>query len=135
MHIDPALSFVTRPVSEVDALVTRARCILETRPGQLPWSPRFGVNLDALAQGAATAGQVALIRSRIHEALVRGLPEGSVLDTEVRVTEVGPGTASGGPVPFAERALASAGTRATLEVRVRLSCRGTPITLEARLDG
>lgn len=133
--VDLGLSLVGSPPSELDVLVGRARLILETRPATMPWAPRVGVDLDELAQGASTPGQVARARAAIEDALREGLPEGALQDVEIHITKVEAATAAGGQVPFAERALASAGARATLEVRVRLRCQGTTVTLASRMDG
>ena len=133
--VDLGLSLVGAPPSELDVLVGRARLILETRPGRMPWSPRLGVDLDDLAQGAASPGQIARTRAAIEDALREGLPEGALQDVELLITRVEAATAAGGQVPFAERALASAGARATLEVRVRLRCQGATVTLASRMDG
>lgn len=132
---DLGLSLVGRPPSEMDSLVSRARLLLETRPGTMPWSPKLGVDLDDLAQGAASPARVMRARAAIEDALREGLPPGSLVDVEVRVADVRAATTAGGPVPFAERALASAGARATLEVRVRLRCQGATVTLSTRMDG
>jgi hypothetical protein len=132
---DLALSLVGSPPSELETLVERARLILETRPGTMPWAPRIGVDLDDLAQGAASPGRMARARNTLEDALRAGLPEGALQDVEVRVADVEAATAAGAPIPFAERALASAGARATLEVRVRLRCRGTTVTLASRMEG
>lgn len=135
MHtrVDLSLSLLRPEPSKLDALVDRVRILLETRPGTLPYAPRLGCDLDGLARGAVTPSRIAETQARIDGVLSRGLPSGVLGGTEVRVSSVSAATAAGGPVPFAERALASTGARATLEVRVQLRTESGPVTLDASL--
>lgn len=135
MHtrVDLSLSLMRPEPSKLDALIDRVRILLETSPGDLPYAPRFGCDLDSLARGAVTGSRLAETQARIDAVLARGLPDGVLGGTEVRVSEVAAATAAGGAVPFAERALASTGARATLQVRVQLRTESGPVTLDASL--
>jgi hypothetical protein len=135
MHtrVDLALSLLRPEPSKLDALVDRVRILLETKPGSLPYAKRLGCDLDSLSHGAVTPSRLAETQARIDGVLARGLPDGALGGTEVRVIDVAAGTAAGGPVPFAERALASNGARATLAVRVQLNTESGPVTLDANL--
>lgn len=122
--LHPALPIGTHNpwLSPEDALATKIRMILDTRPGQVPWNPSFGCNLEELVGRPANDAAIALARHRIEEALSNWLPDVTVLDCQVRLLPR-PNTAGmfkQDGVPLAESMLVSMGTQVILHVDVEL---------------
>lgn len=133
--IDLSLSLVRRPrVSAATDLAARMRLVLETQPGRMPYEPTFGCDLDGLAGQSASQTRVSEVRMRIHSALRRFLPEVTVTSCKVQLVEhERSGSIADPSVPLAERALASAGLTAALEVRIVVETEDGPLSLEAQL--
>jgi phage baseplate assembly protein W len=131
-----ALLGAPRPwVSGEEELVERVRITLETRPGQLPWRPEFGCDLEGFTGQPATTGRLREVQWRIEQALARWLPEVTVDRCVVRVVPTAapePSRATSGAL-LAETALLGLGTQADLEVLLDLSGPDGPVALHAQL--
>ncbi len=127
-----------RPSAEmVDAVVAqRIRAVLETRPGDIPWRPRFGCNLGRFVDQPLTPEALSAVRSEIRRALTRHLPGVKVQDVNVNVlTGLGAVSLRGmRHLPVAERALVQLGTHATLDVDIEVAVEGRVVFLEARIQ-
>jgi phage baseplate assembly protein W len=133
--VDLSLSLVSRArPSPAEDLAQRVRLVLETQPGRVPWEPTFGCDLEGLVGNTAAQTRIAEARMRITGALRRFLPDASMVSCKVELVErSAPGSASDPSVPLAERALASPGLTATLEVRIVVETDDGPVALEAQL--
>lgn len=101
------------------ALAARIRMVLETRPGELPFRPRFGCDLSAFAGQPATNRMLEQVRVAVENALERQVKGIKVRRCEVRArTHLGSAPGGARDVPVAEAALVRLGVQATLEVRL-----------------
>ncbi len=118
------------------ALVWQVRMVLETRPGQLPWRPEFGCDLDGLAGKPATDAHLRQARLRIESALSRWVPGVRILQLRVGLrSAVGAGALHDRrQVPVAEAALLRLGTQAELAVDLVLAGPDGRVDLTALLS-
>jgi hypothetical protein len=112
---------VPRPrQSGLEALETRLRLVLETRPGQLPWRPEFGCDLASLQGEPATTANLSRASFVVEQALQRWLPDVRVLRCQV-TSELLPSPHARDPsTPPGEGALLSLGVHAELRVELDL---------------
>ncbi|MED5373157.1 MAG: GPW/gp25 family protein [Myxococcota bacterium] len=128
---------VLRPhQSEEEALVDRIRMVLQTRPGQIPWRPEFGCNLEGMLGAQASKASVVQARYEVQRALSRFLP-----DVEVAGVRVNAVPQSGSrdrfhlpEIPVAERALVGTGAAAVLQVDVDIQTDAGILTIQALVD-
>lgn len=135
--VDLALRLVPplRAPSAASELASRVRLVLETRPGQLPYLPEFGCDLEGLLGATASEPRLAEVKLRIVGALQRFVPGVRVRSCEVRSTPIGRAGASWRDhAPIAEVALASAGISSRLEVHVVVETDDGPIEIETELE-
>jgi phage baseplate assembly protein W len=121
---DPnALVLFGRADGSSDArVVTEIRAALETRPGELPWAPGFGCDLQQYVGRPATAPVIAEIRWRITEAMRRQVPSATVRHVDIEVARLEEGRiARYEGVPLAESALLGLGSLAALVIRIDLA--------------
>lgn len=122
-------------VSRAEQLAARVRLVLETRPGDLPWSPEFGCAIDEYLGKPMTAQQLSALGSTVRNALQRWIPGAGLTRCQVRLLTdlgAGPGEANRA-VPIAERALVPFSLRATLELDLELQTPEGPLSLQAIL--
>lgn len=140
--LHPAIPLGGQPrrLDAAEALLTRVRLVLETRPGRLPWRPDFGCDLASLAGQPASGATLQLARTRVEAALRTWVPEVQVRRCEVRLhTDLGLGPSragggrSGSEVPLPERALLRLGASAWLDVELELLADTGPVALTAAL--
>ncbi len=119
---NPALPLGAAPDLVVDggkALAFRVEQLLSTKPGDIPWMPDYGLDLEALVGEGATGFTLQLAKSRITQAINKHLPDVTVqscdVTTQPRET---PGFRPSGPI---ERSLVPLGAQATLVVNLSLS--------------
>ena len=116
-----------------EELLERVRLVLETRPGQLPWRPEFGCDLESLVGQPATSGRLTEVRWRVERALARWLPDVNVERCVVRaIPHDSPGLVAA-TTPVAESALLGLGTQADLEVSLELTGPQGALTVQAQL--
>ena len=135
--VDLALRLLppVRPASAARQLASRVRLVLETTPGQLPYLPELGCDLQGLLGSTAAEPRLAEVKLRITGALQRWVPGLRLRSCEVRlVTGGGGGRRERGRTPLAESALTSAGTSARLEVHVVVETDDGPIEIETELE-
>ena len=123
-------------LSAEEALATRIRMVLETRPGKVPWQADFGCDLASLVGKPATAQRLNEARWRIEESIRRWVPEAEVLRCHVRIsTDATPmGRRRPREVPLAESALMSLGKQAVLEVELDVKTDLGPVAVQAVLE-
>lgn len=126
----------TGPATDDAVIAQRVRTVLETRPGDVPWRPRFGCRLDRFVDQPLTAETISGVRNEVRRALSRHLPDVSVIDVKIDVlTGLGTRRLRGlRQLPVAERALVQLGTHATLDVDIELKVDGRVLFLEARIQ-
>lgn len=122
-------------VSGAEAIAWRVRFVLETRPGQLPWRPDFGCDLEGLTGRPADATLLREARLRIEAALTRWLPDLSIRALRVAVrSRVGTSELTAfRHVPAAEAALLRFGADAELVLELELDGPSGPYALVAPL--
>jgi phage baseplate assembly protein W len=116
------------------ALATRIRMVLETRPGSVPFRPDFGCDLSVFAGQPATSQLLEQVQAQIEASLTRQIPDLKVRScTVTAVTDLGtrPGTLR--QVPIAEAALVRLGVQATLEVQLEVTSPAGSLSLSATL--
>lgn len=135
---DPSVPVgVDRPWLHGDqALATRVRMVLETRPGQVPWRPDFGCDLESLVGESTTGELISKARWRIEAALRQWIPDATVDKVEVAAVPAADQYV-GGPnrqVPLAESALLTMGVQASLQVDVELTGPDGPVAMTALVE-
>ena len=63
----------------------RVRMVLGTRPGQLPWRPTFGCDLDRFVGMPLTASRLDDMATLVRDAIERHMPEVDIIECGVRV--------------------------------------------------
>ena len=138
LFFDPSLPLGRRSpyLDSEQALASRIRTVLETRPGRIPWRPTFGCDLSGLVGQPATVQRLNEARWRVEEALRRWIPEANVIRCQVRVVNyTDPGTLRGyHHVPLAESALLSLGIEAGLEVLIDVETPAGAIAVQAMVE-
>lgn len=107
--------------SGAEALETRLRLVLETRPGRLPWRPTFGCDLASLQGEPATPANLSRASFVVEQALQRWLPEVKVLRCAVQSAPLPTLHAREPSTPAGEGALLSLGVHAELRVELDLA--------------
>lgn len=121
-------------LSAEEELIQRVRLVLETRPGQLPWRPDFGCDLEPLVGQPATSGHLRELQWRVEQALARWLPELTVERCVVRVVPQDLGAEGPLPgTPTAEGAVLGLGTQADVSLQLDLSGPEGALSLHAQL--
>jgi len=120
--LHPSLTLGARQpyLDATSAALSRIDIILHTRPGDLPWSPRFGCELTSLVGESATTQRVNATRFSVESAIGAWLPDVNVRGCEVQLI-TGQGDTvlhREAAVPLAESALVSLGTEARLELKL-----------------
>ena len=129
-------------VSAADALAARVRLVLETRPGDLPWSPEFGCALGEFVGKPVTRDRLSEVSNTVATALrrckwcaARRMRGPMVSRCEVRLlTDLGAGPGDAVTLPLAERALVPFSLSATLEVDLELQTAEGLLTMQAILS-
>ncbi|MCB9765016.1 MAG: GPW/gp25 family protein [Alphaproteobacteria bacterium] len=122
-------------LSPAQALATRIRMVLETRPGDLPFRPDFGCDLSSFAGQPATDRRIEAVKLQVEAALVTQIPGIKVRRIEVKaVTDVGTAPGRLREVPLAEAALVRLGVQATLDVRLDVSSPAGEVSVSANLS-
>lgn len=122
--------------SAAELLAARVRLVLETRPGDLPWSPDFGCALDSFVGKPVTRARLSEISNAVQVALRRWIRGAMVTRCEVRLlTDLGssPGSEGRAVVPIAERALVPFSLAATLEVDLEIQTSEGLLSMQAIL--
>ena len=136
--LHPSLTLGARKphLSGPEGLVARVQMVLDTRPGQLPWSMEFGCDLTSLVGEPATPQRVNEAKWRIQSALRKWLPGLEVGDPRVNVkTRLGTvSTHRERQIPTAESALVALGTEARLEVELDIETEDGLMAIEASID-
>jgi len=136
-HLPAAVPFGSRGPGHLDMkrLIERLRMVLETRPGQLPWNPEFGCELDDLLGEPLTVLAIDRARGRIEAAIQRWLPEVRVLETHLRVINDYDLGGGGHPrsLPIAEAAMVPFGVGGTLHVTLNVQTELGPASLRLTL--
>lgn len=116
-----------------NALATRIRMVLETRPGQIPWRPDFGCDLEGLVGYPVTRDLLDYARGRIQTALKDWIRDAELVRVEVSAVATEEGRAGSFPrmVPTAEAALMAMGVAAMLEVDVEMKSPDGYVTVSA----
>jgi phage baseplate assembly protein W len=136
--LHPSLTLGTRKpyMDGPDGLVQRIQIVLETRPGQLPWSQEFGCDLTTFLGEAATPQRVNEARWKLEASMRKWLPGVDMKDCRVNVvTDIG--TVSSHrerQIPTAESALVALGTEARLEVELDIETEAGMMSVEASVE-
>ena len=123
-------------VSASETLAARVRLVLETRPGDLPWSPEFGCALGEFVGKPVTRDRLSEVSNTVATALRRWIRGAMVSRCEVRLlTDLGAGPGGDAvTLPLAERALVPFSLSATLEVDLELQTAEGLLTMQAILS-
>ncbi len=107
-----------RTVRGADAWVERLQILLSTRPGQLPWRPTFGVDLDWLVGQPLNGVNLSLLQWRVQSAVAEWLPQLDVRKLDVKVVSDYERARNGRDrtVPIAESALLPYGAGGVVEI-------------------
>lgn len=122
--------------SKEESLIDRISLVLQTRPGQIPWRPEFGCQLDGMLGAQASGGQVVQARYAVEQALGQFLPDVAVADVRVRAIPI-EGSRDRfklAEIPIAERALVGAGAGAVLQVDVDIETDAGILTIQALVE-
>ncbi|MFM2248136.1 MAG: Baseplate wedge protein gp25 [Pseudomonadota bacterium] len=135
--LDPAVPLGPAAATRQDDVPTRVRMVLGTRPGQLPWRPTFGCDLDRFVGQPLTTSRLEEMAEVVRDAVARHMPEVDVIDCGVRVeTRWGaPSDAERRAVPIGEAALVRFGVQAALQIELQLQTESGPIAIQATIDG
>jgi phage baseplate assembly protein W len=135
--LDPAVPLGPAALSRRDDIATRVRMVLGTRPGQLPWRPEFGCDLDRFVGQALTNSRLEELAEAVRAAVSRHMPEVDVVDCGVRVeTRWGaPSDNERRSVPIGEAALVRFGVQASLQIELQLETESGPVAIQAVIDG
>ena len=136
MH--PSLTLGARKpyLTRTEESITRIDMILKTRPGQLPWNPDFGCDLNNLIGESATEERISATKDQVELSLRKWLPSANILDCDVHLV-TGEGqvvTYRDSTVPVAESALVALGTDARLELRLDVEVEDEIIELGSELE-
>jgi hypothetical protein len=115
----------------LDALESRLRLVLETRPGRLPWRPDFGCDLVNLQGEPATPANLSRAAFVVEVALQRWLPDVKVQRCEVRADPLPSPHGRDPSTPAGEGALLSLGVHAELRVELDLFTALGPLHVSA----
>lgn len=130
---DPSIPLGTGRAWLVDehALAARVRMVLETRPGRLPWRPKFGCDLGGLVGFPVTPELVQRVSQLITSSLREWIPDAEVVSVDVRAVPLSAGYAvtSDRSVPAAESAMLLLGVQATLEAVIELIGPSGPVSM------
>lgn len=119
-----------------DALAHQVRMVLETRPGQIPWRPKFGCDLEEIVGYCATPDVISFVRSRVRSALRRSLKGVTVTRCEVRVVgSDNPGFLGERSLPAAEAALTPLGVSASIFVDLEIQGPTGTVSMSAKVTG
>ncbi len=119
-----------------EALAHQVRMVLETRPGQLPWRPEFGCDLEEIVGYCATPDVVSFARSRVRSALRRSLRGVTVTRCDVRVvSNDAQGFLGERSLPAAEAALTPVGVSASIFVDLEIQGPAGTVSMSANLTG
>lgn len=109
-------------IRSATAWVEKLGILLSSRPGQLPWRPRFGVDLEWLVGQPLNAVNLSLLEWRVKSAISEWLPQLALRRITVRVVSdyqraqhVRDRT-----VPVAESALLPYGAGGTVEIQLEV---------------
>ena len=118
-----------RPLGPEEALTQRLQMVLDTRPGQVPWRPDFGCDLEGLVGEPATSQNLRRAQQLVEGALQNWMPDVDVVSVDVTFVPLQGGFGSRHPtVPLAEAALLALGVQVALEVQVEVRIpRGTAV--------
>lgn len=118
------------------ALATRVRMVLETRPGQMPWRPTFGCDLARFVGRSATGTLLNDASSTVRNALETWLPDVKVEAVNVKIVPaaLGPGGLRHRTVPVAESSILTLGVQCSLHLSVDLIGPDGPTTLTATVE-
>lgn len=135
LQFDPAMPLGERRPWRApgEALADRVRMVLETRPGQIPWRPEFGCDLDDISGHCATPQLISYVEWKVRGAVGRWLKDVKVKKCQVQVVNSNQG-ARHRTVPAAEAALMSVGSQANLVVALELQGPDGPASLTATLN-
>jgi len=102
-------------------MLKRVALVLETRPGTIPWRPKFGCDLASLVGVPATEDLVREARDRVIAAVKEWVPQVKIVSCEVGVVPIaGRGATAARTTPVAESALLGLGVDAALELDLEL---------------
>jgi phage baseplate assembly protein W len=73
--LDPAVPLGPAAATRQDDVPTRVRMVLGTRPGQLPWRPTFGCDLDRFVGQPVTTSRLEEMAERQREMLEKRIQE------------------------------------------------------------
>lgn len=110
-------------------LADRVRLVLETRPGQVPWRPELGCDLEPLLGKTLTPERLSDARWRIQAALEDFLPGVSVSRIDIHVRSDLGADMSNRRLPVAEASLVPYGAHGALEIDLELQTRTGPVRL------
>jgi phage baseplate assembly protein W len=135
--LDPAVPLGPAAALRQDDLAARVRMVLGTRPGQLPWRPTFGCDLDRFVGMPLTASRLDDMATLVRDAIERHMPEVDIIECGVRVeTRWGaPSDAERRSVPIGEAALVRFGVQAALQIELQLQTETGPVSIQATIDG
>ncbi len=122
--------------SREEALIDRISLVLQTRPGQIPWRPEFGCQLEGMLGAQASGAQVVQARYAVEQALGQFLPDVDVAAVRVRAVPI-QGSRDRfklAEIPVAERALVGAGAGAVLQVDVDIETDAGILTIQALVE-
>jgi phage baseplate assembly protein W len=118
-------------------LIQRITLILQTRPGEIPWRPDFGCDLEGFLGAQASDGTLARAKWEVQQALSRWMEDTPVADVRVTSKRI-----SGSrdrfrqaEIPTAERALVGTGVTAVLRIDVDLETDAGILTVQAVVEG
>jgi phage baseplate assembly protein W len=125
------------PADPVGGALARARLVLETPKGRLPWRPSFGCDLDAFVGRPLDGRALRSLSAEIERALDDGAPQLQVLDVQAEIVGRRGFTAveTDRTIPVAEGALVRFGTQAAVQVDLTLATPAGPVAVAARFGG
>ena len=123
LHAAMSLGGFQRPLLPGEKIAQKIRLILETKPGSIPWRPKFGCDLSSLVGQPATNQRLHEARWRVEQALERWMPDVEVLECRLRVIPRGNSLSAlkDPSVPLAESSILSLGIEANLEIHLELA--------------
>ena len=110
--------------------------VLETRPGQVPWRPDFGCDLEGLVGKPATPHRLAQAQWKVEEALRRWVPDVEVTHCRVKpVMSENVGAMRGSrELPVGEASLVNLGVQVALEIEVDLQTDAGHLVVQAVVE-
>ena len=122
--LHPSLTLGSRKpfLSQRESALARLDMILQTREGDVPWSPRFGCDVTGLIGEPATPDKINETRAIVENTIQRWLPGATVNKCQVQLVSLGgyANTYRDVSIPVAESALVAMGTEAGLELKIDL---------------